>query len=213
MKIRSILAATAALVLLGGAAHAAGTPALTIDDLNGQQLGNGPFTLGFEFQANANTKVVQLGAFDDAQDGLGQSHDVGLWDSLGNLLASTTIGSGTSGALINQFRYNDITPVSLTAGQDYFIGAVWLDGTDPMVFGATNLATDPRITYLSSGYAAGGSLVDPTSLDGGFGGYFGPNLTLTSVPEPATWAFTILGFGMVGAAVRRRSVGAVAATA
>ena len=32
----------------------------------------------------------------------------------------------------------------------------------------------------------------------------GVNYTLTSVPEPASWALMIVGFGMVGAAARRR---------
>ena len=33
----------------------------------------------------------------------------------------------------------------------------------------------------------------------------GGSLTLTAVPEPATWALFILGFGVVGGALRRRS--------
>lgn len=34
---------------------------------------------------------------------------------------------------------------------------------------------------------------------------FGGNITLAAVPEPATWALFILGFGAVGAGMRRRS--------
>jgi PEP-CTERM motif len=29
------------------------------------------------------------------------------------------------------------------------------------------------------------------------------NLTVSAVPEPATWAMMLLGFGLVGAAIRR----------
>ena len=36
------------------------------------------------------------------------------------------------------------------------------------------------------------------------GGSFGGNLNVTPVPEPATWAMMILGFGAVGFAMRRR---------
>jgi PEP-CTERM motif len=54
-----------------------------------------------------------------------------------------------------------------------------------------------------------------------FGGY-GPqgldnhrvptvNLTLTTVPEPATWAFMTLGYGLAGAALRRRRAQPLAA--
>ena len=36
-------------------------------------------------------------------------------------------------------------------------------------------------------------------------GFFGlDNLSLTAVPEPSTWAMMIVGFGLVGAAARRR---------
>jgi hypothetical protein len=38
----------------------------------------------------------------------------------------------------------------------------------------------------------------------------GPPLTPGAVPEPGTWALMILGFGLVGAALRRRSNGALA---
>ena len=36
-------------------------------------------------------------------------------------------------------------------------------------------------------------------------------LGTTGVPEPATWATTILGFGLLGSALRRRKAAAVAA--
>eukprot|EP01041_Mallomonas_annulata_P019365 gene19365-38671_t len=41
------------------------------------------------------------------------------------------------------------------------------------------------------------------------GGYV-DNIRLTAVPEPATWAMMILGFGGVGAALRRRRASALA---
>ena len=39
----------------------------------------------------------------------------------------------------------------------------------------------------------------------------GLSLTFTSVPEPAMWAIMLVGFGVVGGALRRRSVAAVGA--
>jgi hypothetical protein len=41
------------------------------------------------------------------------------------------------------------------------------------------------------------------------GGYV-DNITLSAVPEPATWGLMILGFGMIGAAMRRREKVSVA---
>ncbi|MFM6854352.1 MAG: FxDxF family PEP-CTERM protein [Sphingopyxis sp.] len=35
-------------------------------------------------------------------------------------------------------------------------------------------------------------------------GFYAGSLSLGAVPEPATWAFMILGFGLVGGAMRRR---------
>ena len=206
MKLRiAFAAATATLALMGGAAHAA-TPVVSLSDLTGETLGNPPFTLGFSFTANSGVQVTQLGVFDGSQDGLAEAHAVGLWDSIGTLLASTVVGSGTSGTLVNQFRYADIPFVTLVAGQTYRVGAVWASGADPLVFSATGLSLDPRFSYLGGAYVAGGSLAYPGSV-GGEGGYFGPNLMLGGgVPEPATWAMMIAGFGMVGFALRRREL-------
>jgi hypothetical protein len=61
-----------------------------------------------------------------ARDGLAESHEVGLWDSLGNLLAETTVVTGDP--LVNQWRYSDVTPVTLAAGADYFVGALFTSG-------------------------------------------------------------------------------------
>ncbi len=37
------------------------------------------------------------------------------------------------------------------------------------------------------------------------------DISLNAVPEPATWGLMIVGFGVVGAAARRRRIAAVAA--
>lgn len=70
------------------------------------------------------------------------------------------------------------------------------------------------IASLGNGYTTvnGGSLgtIDRLVFDGigGAGGFVFDNLSLNeggAVPEPATWALMIAGFGMAGAAVRRRT--------
>jgi hypothetical protein len=43
------------------------------------------------------------------------------------------------------------------------------------------------------------------------GGYYQADFTFNGVPEPATWAMMITGFGMAGVALRRRRRGLVAA--
>ncbi len=81
---------------------------------------NGNWTLGFEFIANHDIELVSLGFFDDGADGLTDSHDVAIWDSSGNLIASVTVDP--SDPLTGKFRYATIAPVTLTGGTTYIIG-------------------------------------------------------------------------------------------
>ncbi|MFZ4690097.1 MAG: PEPxxWA-CTERM sorting domain-containing protein [Polymorphobacter sp.] len=48
------------------------------------------------------------------------------------------------------------------------------------------------------------TVFDITSLVGGSGGIVLDNISVTDVPEPATWAMMLTGFGMLGFAMRRR---------
>ena len=93
-------------------------------------------SLGFVFTANANFNVTSLGYYDDQGDGFLTPHEVGIFDSSGTLLASTTLAAGTSGALgPNDFRYQAITPLALVAGDTYTIAGLSpnISGNDPWV--------------------------------------------------------------------------------
>jgi len=198
MQLRKLIAATAAGSFVGLAAHA-GTPALGFDQNTGETLGNPPFTLGWEFTTSSALNVVSLGFFDDSQNGLAESHAVGLWDSAGSLIDSTTVT--TTDPLILQWRYHS-APAALAAGETYFIGALYTSGADNVVFpgfGGT-VTTIPQITYVGATYAGGGTLSDPTNPDSA-NGFFGPNFTI-GVPEPSAWALMLVGFGALGCAIR-----------
>ena len=207
LKSFATAVAIAACASFGALAAHAGTPALSYSANTGDSLGNPPFTLGWAFSVNSAVKVDSLGFFDDSLDGLADSHQIGLWDSAGDLLASATVDAGTTDTLIDNFRYVSIAPVGLATG-DYFIGALVLDGSDPVVFpgdgGVTT--TDAAVTYEGATFAGGGTLADPTIvIPMNQPGYFGPNFTLIStVPEPASWAVMLGGFGAIGASMRRR---------
>lgn len=65
---------------------------------------------------------------------------------------------------------------------------------------AWSMINSPRFTVTGAGVlriSAGGT-------SDSLGGYI-DNITLTAVPEPTTWALFILGFGAIGATMRRRT--------
>ena len=109
-------AATICLLALGSLAEAVPVPAISIDNFIGQTLRNPPFTLGWTFTVDGTIVVSQLGLFDSRQNGLVEAHDIGIWDEVGTLVATATIGAGTSGDLIDNFRYVAIAPVTLEEG-------------------------------------------------------------------------------------------------
>lgn len=88
---------------------------------------------GWRFNLSSTVNLTDLGVFDVGNDGLANSHQVGLWRfSDKALLASTTIAAGTSASAVvsssgfGSFRYNDITGLNivLTPGE-YVIGAAY----------------------------------------------------------------------------------------
>lgn len=197
------LAAMVLGLVVGVAGRTEAGIAFTLDNATGQGLGNPPFTLGFNFTTNQAITVTHLGLFDDSLDGLVDRHEIGLWDSGGNLLASGFIGAGTVAPLTNQFRYISIAPVNLTSGQQYSIGALYETGADALIFpgDATNFATDPAITFDSSAFAFGGALSFPGGSVGADPAYFGPNFRFTPtavIPEPTTLAGGLLAVALLG---------------
>ena len=88
-------------------------------------------TVGSKFTVGANALVDKLGFEDQLVNGLASSHQVGLWNSSGILLASVTVQSGTGSVLIGNWRYETLpTPVTLTAGATYIVGAQVTNGGD-----------------------------------------------------------------------------------
>jgi hypothetical protein len=174
-----------------------GTPAVDFDTASTTTLhsGNSSTTFGWAFTANEDVTVTSLGYFDAGQDGLHEAHDVGIFDSLGNLLTFTTVGAGTSADLDGKFRYTDITPFALT--QSYTIGATIGDAaTDAATYLVTNRTNQSWLTLSSpsSQYTEGGTYTTLTfpyrNFNVGYD-YIGSNfkaLAESSTPEPGILA-------------------------
>ena len=117
----------------------------------------------------------------------------------------------TGDPLVNQWRYSDVAPVTLTAGADYFVGALFTSGADNVVFmdSGAGVTTTANISYVQATFAGGGSLSDPTNADG-TPGFFGPNISANTVPESSTSAMMTLGFAGLGFAGWRKTKGQAA---
>ena len=197
----------AALAILGGlaaSAQAAPVSALTFTAASTNSTTT-TTTRGYAFNVtSAGLVATHLSFWDEGGDGLGQSHDVGLWNPAGILIASATVPSGTAATLLDGFRFVDIADVALPVGNGYVVGALFLDGSpDRQALSLSGLGTASGITYVQGRFINGPvTLTLPTtSLSLGLpGGSLLVDLQAIAVPEPTTLALAALA---LAALVRR----------
>jgi hypothetical protein len=158
---------------------------------------------GFAFSPNVPVAVTSLGF--GGNDLASFPYQVSLYDSLGNQLASRKVTTGST--LYNQTYYESITPVDLTAGNTYYIGAVevgnpsgnyWV-GTQVGPSDGGSFSVDPDITYLNG---AGVFVSGLPTFNLGNSFPVDENFLFTVVPEPSVLCLSVAG--LVGFVWRQR---------
>jgi hypothetical protein len=163
-------------------------------------------TLGWTFSLSTPLVVTDLGYYDAAGDGLSDSYPVGIWDGSGTLLTSATVLSGTSGTLMDGFRFVSITPITLGPG-GYTIGAFAnATSTDDFRFLVPNFTTISGLMFGANATSPSGGLIMPAPVGGTGAGYFGPDfLAATStVPEPRS--LYVLAAGLIALFLAQRRI-------
>lgn len=199
MKLAALALLTATLF----AGHANAAPISAIDlTAVGSNTFNYSATLGWSFKANSDMKVDALGQWDFQDNGLSSSSWVGIWDASNTLLASVTVGTGTSGTLISHYRYADITDITLQAGKTYRIGSSFSGSVMLTSYAGYSYTPAAQLSNITGAWSSTAK-VAPTNLLGASAIYGGANFLITNeVPEPGSLA--LIGLGILGAAVARR---------
>ena len=200
--------ATLVLVLATATVSRASTLALDVTS-SAQVFAPGVFdNIGWQFSVNAPITADGLGLFDVDPAGLSESHQVGLWDNSGNLLASATVTSGStfiaSASSAGDWLFADIAPIVLVPG-NYVTGAFFASNADS-VMGNTTITTVPQISFLASRASTVGGFGEPGVYGLVEPGVFAANIRVqgpaAAVPEPAS--MFLLGSGLATLAIRRR---------
>lgn len=170
-------------------------PAFSVQNTNGMY--------GWWFNVLAPLTVTGLGWYDEGQDGLFHSHQVGLWWWSGNtgsnwLLGSVNIPAGTSASLDAIYRKLDLQAALTLEPGLYAVGGTYQPQSEDMVrnqivYNATDLTRDPSVHLMGPAYAIGGGFRFPDGAVLSYGVNVGPMFFVPEVPEPSVGGLLVIG--------------------
>jgi len=152
-------------------------------------------TLGYQFSTSVPFTVDALAYW---VDGAGNNHQVGLWDSGGTLLVSTTVLN--TDPIQGHFQWASIPTMTLVPGAYTIGGELLSNGLFPV--NAQGVVTVPGFTWTQDVQSLGGTgFTYPTFPTGGCGQncFLVPNFSIVpavGVPESST--LILLAAGLVG---------------
>ena len=167
-------------------------------------------TVGARITPTNSILVTQLGYWDQDGLGLATNHQVGIWtDTGGSPLGSVTVQ--TNSTLIGVYRYALLTtPITLTNGVTYRIGAEVMDtsGDAWLEKSAGDYTVGAPVIINQRAYSGSGAgFAFPVNAAAGVGlAYIAPNfISEVLVPEPS--ALLLCGVGGMLAWWRRKQTG------
>ena len=197
----------AALAALSAAPSLAATQVYfsNVEGLAGNQAYTG--TLGLNFDVNSSIKIRSLGVFDDSSNGLQSSLAVTIYDrdTQTALFAPLVFNQGTANTG-GEYIFKNITTLLLGPGRYQL--AAWNYGAAEMNYNNSGPGGPIAFNNLGGAITAVGTAYTGTSgtfadiPDNGLTRYGAGSFMASAVPEPATWAMMICGFGMVGGSMR-----------
>ncbi len=168
-------------------------------------------TLGLDFDVNTTVHVIGLGSFDAGRDGITNDIFVGIFSYSTGLLIAPAINLNGTANTGGAYDTVAIAPITLAPGHYQLASWGYNLGADtnynnagpggPVTFNGLSGALTGIGTHYSNFDAPG---VFATNQDYGITRY-GAGTLIGYVPEPAMWSLMVGGFGLIGAAMRRRN--------
>ena len=152
-----------------------------------------PASIGYQFTALVDMRVVSMGVFDLGRNGLTAKADVGIYNLAGALLRRVAIPP--SSPLRGDFRYVSLEdPLVVAVGTS--LRVAHFVSTDPWVFRADVTDFASQIRYdgsVSTTVSNPASLTYPNGTFSGRREYLGTDFEFQVVPEPSIWVMCGLG--------------------